>query len=335
VRERGLVIFITVSVIFLFAFGTINILGHNELLGIFELLTGILGTFLFIYYEKTKDYEKASNLFLLLLLVLYSVLLITGGMEKTGIYWIFVFPTISPLLKEPKEAVIWNLVYLLVLLIVLLLHVLGKIPLPYSIVEIRQALMAYGMMITFLLFYSYVVFNYIKEIEMHTVIDPLTELYNRRFVYMFLEKELENLKRGNLEKLCVVYIDLDGFKQVNDKFGHITGDEVLKEVARLIKENFRKSDVVARIGGDEFLVIAVNCDEGAILEKLSSLRKLLERKFENYGISMSFGLATAPDDSTDIAELIKIADKRMYNCKKRKKEGVYPHMSPRSSAVDA
>ncbi|WP_165863679.1 GGDEF domain-containing protein [Phorcysia thermohydrogeniphila] len=167
--------------------------------------------------------------------------------------------------------------------------------------------------------YSSVMKSYLDRIYNTAIRDPLTGLYNRTFAFAYLRQELEKVKRGEIKSLCIVYIDLDNFKYINDLHGHSAGDLALKEIAELIRRKFRKGDVVARIGGDEFLIVVSRCRKERIENRLEELKAQVEDKFREFNVSISYGIAVAPLDSTDIEELVKIADKRMYSNKKAKK----------------
>ncbi len=112
----------------------------------------------------------------------------------------------------------------------------------------------------------------LKELEKRAIYDPLTGLFNRYVLMEFLSKEIERIKREKGEQLFLIFLDLDNFKQVNDFYGHKEGDKVLKEVARLLKEHFRKYDIVSRFGGDEFMVIIRNNSRQNVEETLRNLK---------------------------------------------------------------
>jgi diguanylate cyclase (GGDEF)-like protein len=119
----------------------------------------------------------------------------------------------------------------------------------------------------------------------------------------------------------LLVIDLDRFKQVNDRFGHIAGDEVLIQVARRLQSHLREVDTVARIGGDEFVVIlesvrsrdAILILQGHLLADVA--RPILVREQQEVSIGMSIGMAIYPEDTTDIESLFHIADRQMYAAK--------------------
>lgn len=149
--------------------------------------------------------------------------------------------------------------------------------------------------------------------------DPLTNLPNRALFNDRLQSALARAWRE--QQLALLYIDLDGFKQVNDSCGHPVGDLMLQEVAQRIKRCVRDSDTVGRIGGDEFVVllhdIARPEHATAVAEKI---RAALERPFELAGqhlqISSSIGIASCPEHGDDNKQLIRLVDEAMYAAKK-------------------
>ncbi len=148
--------------------------------------------------------------------------------------------------------------------------------------------------------------------------DPLTGTYNRRFLeemFKIEEEEYRKFKKG----FCMLFIDLDNFKEVNDKYGHVKGDEVLKLIADRIKKFLREDDYLIRYGGDEFVVLIGGEDEEllTIVDRISDELKI---KVEDIEVFASIGYACFPIDGKDLKTLIEKADKRMYRMKEIMKE---------------
>ena len=150
--------------------------------------------------------------------------------------------------------------------------------------------------------------------------DPLTALPNKRLLSDRLAIALSAAKRA---KTCVgvLFIDLDGFKPVNDQWGHEAGDAVLRQIAQRLQSAMRQSDTVARVGGDEFVVLATAVEQRHELDRLAErLLAAIERPCEiesgTATVSASIGLAIYPDHATDPAELIRRADAAMYEAKR-------------------
>jgi len=157
-----------------------------------------------------------------------------------------------------------------------------------------------------------------QQLEWLSGRDPLTGLPNRR---LFFEKASAylSLAKRNHSPLSILYIDLDFFKVINDTMGHDVGDEVLLRVAERFHQTLRESDVVARIGGDEFIFVLPETDfEAAKIVKKRiefNLREVMKLKNGIVTVGGSVGIATFPDDGTELEQLIKVADHRMYETK--------------------
>lgn len=154
------------------------------------------------------------------------------------------------------------------------------------------------------------------EVQRLALIDPLTQLANRRHFNMVAEKELKMAERLRTP-LYVLFIDLDGMKWINDHLGHTAGDEALLETANLLKNCFRSSDVIARIGGDEFVVLAMESgakDANRMIERLrAALQTRNERGDLDFPLSISIGVARFdPSNPLPLEALLEEADRLMY-----------------------
>jgi diguanylate cyclase (GGDEF)-like protein len=166
--------------------------------------------------------------------------------------------------------------------------------------------------------------------------DPLTGLANRTSLGPALEQAVERARRRGV-KLAGAFIDLDGFKQINDLHGHDAGDRCLMEVARRLRSAVRASDVVARLGGDEFFVLLEEVQDENAVETV--IRKLLAEAVRPYELpdgaqarlTASIGVSLFPDHAGDAAALIKLADTAMYAAKQAGKNG-YCFFSPEGRA---
>ncbi len=155
--------------------------------------------------------------------------------------------------------------------------------------------------------------------------DPLTKLFNRRAGEQLLNIMLTDVQK-NHNQLALLLVDLDGFKQVNDDFGHEAGDKVLIEVANRMQKIIRKEDVLIRLGGDEFIISFIPMTKNTegldlvinkLLEKISS--EIAISNNTNVSVGASIGIALFPQDGKDIETLMVSADKAMYQAKKNGK----------------
>ncbi len=155
-----------------------------------------------------------------------------------------------------------------------------------------------------------------------SIIDELTGLHNRRGFLTLARQQLHVASRMK-KNMTLLFADLDGMKLINDAFGHTVGDQALIDTANLLRETFRQSDIVARIGGDEFTVLAIQPhgdDTEAIIDRLQ--RKVVEHnslEHRPYKLSMSVGIATYnPEMPCSIEKLLNQADRSMYEEKRSK-----------------
>lgn len=154
-----------------------------------------------------------------------------------------------------------------------------------------------------------------KELEKFASIDKLTGIYNRRMLDSFLQKEIEVSKRHK-DNLSLIIIDIDFFKLVNDTYGHLVGDNVLKQLSKIISQNIRISDIFGRYGGEEFLIICTKTSENNAFILAEKLRKEIENfKFDRVGYkTISLGISSLTNND-DIELLFKKADEALYKAK--------------------
>jgi diguanylate cyclase (GGDEF)-like protein len=160
--------------------------------------------------------------------------------------------------------------------------------------------------------------------------DEVTGLYNRRFFSLRLEEELSRYRRFN-HPVSVVLLDLDGFKAVNDEFGHTVGDDTLREVAQILMKHSRGINVVSRYGGDEFAVLLVETSKAGARLYADRIREVVAKYPFSHGkvITASFGVASLPDDEAGTAEdLFRAADEALYTAKRAGKNQVAASPSP-------
>ncbi len=157
------------------------------------------------------------------------------------------------------------------------------------------------------------------ELREKAVRDPLTGLYNRRYFNESVHREIERGKRYQ-HPISFLMMDLDGFKQVNDRYSHLTGDEVLKKIAELMQDNIRSADLLVRYGGDEFLLVLPESLEKArkVKARIKEIVKTWSRETEliSFKLGVSVGISQwDPEDRSQVKEVLHEADKSMYEDK--------------------
>lgn len=159
-----------------------------------------------------------------------------------------------------------------------------------------------------------------EVLRTQSVRDPLTNLYNRRYIEEFLDGQLSRATRKS-SSLALIMLDVDHFKQFNDRFGHDAGDMVLRSLGRLLLSHLRKEDVVCRYGGEEFTVILPDASHDSASSRAEQLRNVVKETVLDFRgqalppISISVGLAVFPADGTTPEALLKSADTALYKAK--------------------
>jgi diguanylate cyclase (GGDEF)-like protein len=163
-----------------------------------------------------------------------------------------------------------------------------------------------------------------RQLEDSATTDYLSGLPNARSLFLRLDEELARCRRTG-GPLCVVVCDLDGFKQVNDHLGHLEGNRVLKLVADTLRNQCREYDYVARMGGDEFVLLLPGSGGDSIRRRIEELRQIaLQTAIPAHTVTMSIGESCYPEDGADAEELLAAADKRMYLAKQAKRKAALP-----------
>lgn len=144
-------------------------------------------------------------------------------------------------------------------------------------------------------------------------IDPLTSVFNKETTQKLIDQKLKNH-----EHFCFLILDVDDFKSVNDNYGHAVGDKVLKNLSDLFKNHFRQTDIVGRIGGDEFIILIEDehIAESRIQSLLKKVNTLKIEELQDFKLSISVGMAFAPSNGTTFMELYRHADHALYQTKR-------------------
>jgi len=160
----------------------------------------------------------------------------------------------------------------------------------------------------------------LKQLNEQVITDPLTGLNNRRYLMGFLHREFERARRS-ASTVAAIMLDIDHFKRINDEFGHAAGDLVLTELARLLNQSIRGSDMVCRYGGEEFLLILPGATLDGARLRAEQIRRLINNQNMKFNgqplglITVSLGVALFPDHAADTESLIRAADEALYESK--------------------
>jgi diguanylate cyclase (GGDEF)-like protein len=153
--------------------------------------------------------------------------------------------------------------------------------------------------------------------------DDLTGAANRRFFIELLQMEISRCQRY-LHPFTIAYIDVDNFKEVNDRFGHNTGDQVLRALVDLVRKFLRSTDLVGRLGGDEFALLLPETDSESAQVVLSKIQSAILAGMEqdHWGVTISIGVLTCGSAQHTVVEIIKMVDDLMYSVKRESKNGI-------------
>ncbi|MBD2435647.1 GGDEF domain-containing protein [Nostoc sp. FACHB-110] len=205
---------------------------------------------------------------------------------------------------------------------------------PKSNIHYLHPLVPYWNTIVILVFFLFTNFlltqqkTILKNLENLARTDALTGLNNRLFFLDLANLEIHKSLRHK-EPLTIAYFDIDNFKTVNDQFGHVVGDRLLCSVADTAKNNLRKIDIIARIGGDEFAILLPRTDYDAAEVVLHRLKNTLTGSMEqqNWPVSFSMGAITFLKPPTSVSQMIEKADDLMYSAKKKGKNLLHHELS--------
>jgi diguanylate cyclase (GGDEF)-like protein len=159
------------------------------------------------------------------------------------------------------------------------------------------------------------------EAKQLSYIDDLTGLYNPRFLDQALSIAMDNLKSSS-KGFCVLFIDIDKFKQINDQNGHLIGSQMLSHLGKLLKNSFRRNDQLFRYGGDEFIAVLYDTEIEKAREIAERIRKTVEERIFKFHhsslkVTLSIGIARFPEHGRSKEEVIAMADRAMYVSKKQ------------------
>lgn len=178
-----------------------------------------------------------------------------------------------------------------------------------------------------------------EKLKYYAYTDPMTGVSNRRTGFMALEEQVNRCLRGN-NYFSICFIDIDQLKRVNDTYGHVEGDHLIKDIIEIIRISIRKTDIISRMGGDEFIIIFPECryNEGKAImnEVLKRVDEFNEMKLKPYKISFSYGIKEVSEDTNiiNIDDIIKGADELMYKDKTRKRLKKYKIQKIKNNAHD-
>lgn len=300
--------------------------GEYFLSAILMMLTLLSTVNFYLLYKNRIKYSLASHLILYPILGLMLYLVATGGIDNTGPLWIYVIPAVALFLYGLKKGLIVLLGFTLMTALILFLpESILHFSVHYSFDFKIRVILVFFLVSSLTLAYAYSTQKLFREMHVLTEKlstmaeeDQLTKLQNRRGIQYQLEKLFKEAT-GTKRNFSIILCDIDFFKEINDRHGHLVGDQVLVEIADIIKQTIRRSDMAARWGGEEFLIVLPDASQREayrVAEKIRQnvLQFLFYHQGEEVKVSLSLGVAQMKDAGS-IDELIRQADDYMYQAK--------------------
>lgn len=279
------------------------------------------------YLSKRKNKKYISKIIFLfyfaIIYIPYAWLTSPGSKSAMPFFSLFVI-IISVLFIDDKREIIFSFIVIFETVVLFLLEYFDIIYLEsFSNQKIRlidittnYVFVSISIVIVLYRIVSYYL-NQHEKVYLNSVIDDLTGVYNRRFLMKTLISE-ESYLLKEIDYYTVVMIDINNFKEVNDEYGHLVGDDVLKKLGDILKINTRKYDICSRYGGDEFLIIlseASKKDAKKFINRVSKSFKNITKKYHKVNFSLAFGIADSKEKS--VREIIELADKNLYQTKRK------------------
>ncbi|MBZ9613290.1 GGDEF domain-containing protein [Rheinheimera maricola] len=314
--------YITSAVMFIYGFK--NLYSEQVLLPVILFGTGLAFLLNILWFHLSRNLQRACVIEAVLVGGFVLSLVYQGGFNNTALYWVFPFPAILFGLLGVRIALLSNA--LLVLMLCIMLFIPDLILAQYKDAEASRFIAS--LLIVIIVCWindhyrerSHQAMDLLQQSkEMQANTDALTELANRRFIDASLLPSLA-LQPAQFFPLSLIMCDIDHFKQLNDRFGHDAGDDVLKAVAQLFRKCLRQHDFACRTGGEEFLLILPHtnsADAFLVAEKIRSqlAQQALLANQPEYHITASFGVALC-DNAEDFTQAVKHADEQMYLSKR-------------------
>lgn len=314
---------IATALVFL-TFGSIYlVLGIKIPLGVFEVLLGLAQLLNLLYLRRSANILFSSRFLVASVYFMSLLIFLTGGLGNTGYLWLLFIPLFTMLLLERSEAIGWLAAYTVIVALVVSLFLFNRLELPYTVAELRQSLIVYGLII-YLTYHNEKLRSISNEMLQHknrllhelTRKDPLTGLHNRGHINEVLKAAFERAKREG-QVFSIVMVDIDHFKQINDNHGHHIGDQVLKLVSDLFEKNTDDHASVGRWGGEEFVIVCPESTQQKAMERAQTLCKQIAEHDFGVGkpVTASFGVISYRASFPTFEAMLVAADDQLYQAK--------------------
>ncbi|WP_017445525.1 putative bifunctional diguanylate cyclase/phosphodiesterase [Gayadomonas joobiniege] len=334
-RYRLCQILTIIGVVFLCSFGSLSLANGASFLGTILLTSALIGLINLYLLKRSRNVDRAAKTLTCILFVLSMSLLVTGGKDNTGILWIYPIVAINLFINRFWPAVILFIIFSVISTLLLFTPLSNLLLTTYTFTEAVRFILTILALNVICLAALYaeekasetVLQLYNEDVRQRAYFDSLTGLPNRWSFIMNLGRMISRAEVDK-QRIGLLYIDLDNFKQINDQYGHETGDRVLLKFSERLTDSIRPSDQLfkvpkeslARLAGDEFVVLLPNIQDP--LDASSVATRILKMFEGGFGVDniehmvyASIGIAVYPDDAKSPADLLRQADAAMYSAK--------------------
>lgn len=319
------------TAVFSMGFSLLNLSRGVLLVASVEFLVAVFALGLVYVVPRSQNIQAWSFLYLLVLFGMLVLALLTPNLSDKVFVWFYLIPVLAHFVHGRRLGLVLSLVYLLVAWVIYYYRYYDA-PQLLELVGLTNVI-ACSLVLTGGV-YAYEYSREQSEEQLHRIAstDSLTGLPNRKNLREMLDYTLEESSRTNVG-FSLLGMDLDYFKSVNDRYGHDVGDQVLQEVAAVMKQRLRRVDTPARWGGEEFMVLLPATDREGAAHVAETLREALAASpvrvdGDDLVITASIGIAEFPEDGGTVRELLVAADNRLYEAKNLGRDRVVVDEAP-------
>lgn len=324
---RKLVFLNSFLILGIFAFvvmGLYNVFFFNYpkyvLVDVFMIISCAISFFFLRKYQKEQFVIFYISFIVALFVLSFTYI---NHNKNFGLIWVYFVPPFLIFLNGHKKGLIFSFIFLALILIIMNVNYTKWQEIGWHTGDSLRFYIALVFDVFFAFVSEYIFSKLQSELEKLSITDALTGLSNRRRIDEIMKKEVE--KRNRLQfPLTFVILDIDDFKKINDKYGHLKGDDVLRQIAKIIAKNIRIYDSVGRWGGEEFCLILPQTSLNNALVILERLRKTIENTKHDIDevVTCSFGVCSTENEKISQTQLIKKADLSLYQAKKEGKNKI-------------
>ncbi|WP_428739573.1 GGDEF domain-containing protein [Sulfurimonas sp.] len=316
--------FFFIGIIAFIVFGFINFfVTQNYLVSLLDAIALMVFLLSFSDLKKTQHINKAATIGIALISIFMFTFAIINHNQSFGLIWSIFFPIFAMVMMGHKKGLIASLIYYIILYSILFYGLFYWENSSWDMLSLVRLVITSFVLMFAIFIMEYSVYKMEINLQNISITDQLTGLYNRREIDETMQKKYECFQRYEM-CLSICIIDIDNFKQVNDTYGHATGDNVLVQLSEILKENTRKTDTVGRWGGEEFIVIMPHTDINNAFEHIKQIKqKINSFQFEEIGhLTCSFGMSEAEHREENVEQLFLKADKKLYEAKNSGKDKI-------------